>query len=270
MFVSIVSCRFCFIFCVSFFVSDLLFFLLCSVVFAPPIIFFLLTAFLHLSFTSFVLSFIIRLCSLFPVVYLLVFPSCNDVSFFLNNMFVCACFVFAILLLFRSLSTKYLVSFVSFSFCFQHFQKQIPFSPDIWSHFWYSLLTRKSTCSKFHFDRRHSKTKISRFFFRLLTLFMFPLLCVYPPDVPSVHPPHCYSPFFLLPNTFFKKKNFSLPFSLPFIVVKPLCFFSVSFIISSFHLSLWNPFSCSSPFWFRLFSLFHFPILFFRKNKIFS
>ena len=50
--------------------------------------------------------------------------------------------------------------------------------------------------------------------------------------------------FFCRQIFFKKKKNFSLPF----ILARPSCFFSVSFIISSFHLFLWNPFSFSSPF----------------------
>ena len=175
------------------------------------------------------------------------FPSCVHFSFFFKNMFVYACFVFAIFLLFRYLSTKYLVSFAH-SHGFQHFQKPIPFSPDIWSHFWYSLVTKKSPCSNFHFDRSHSYTYVSRFFFHLLTLFMFPLLCMYPPDVPSlfVHPPHCYSPFFvakpfflrgilsllLLQNLVFLF-SFLCHFLFSSLSVKPLQFF-FSFLVSPF------------------------------------
>ena len=124
------------------------------------------------------------------------------------------------------------ISFLSHSHCFQHFQKQNPFSPDIWSHFWYSLLTKKSPCSNFHFDRSHSYTYVSRFFFYLLTL----LSCFHSFVCTLLMFPLSLSTFlivtllFLLPNTFFKKKKHSLPF----IVGKPSCFFSVSFVISSF------------------------------------
>ena len=92
---------------------------------------------------------------------------------------------------------------------------------------------------------------------------MFPLLCMYPPDVPSllVHPTHCCSPFCLLPKIYIKKISLLLLQNLRV---------PVSFINSSFHLFLWNPFSFSSPFGFHLFSLLHFPILFFRKITFLS
>ena len=76
------------------------------------------------------------------------------------------------------------------------------------------MLTKKSPCSNFHFDRPHSFSYVSRVFFCLLTLFMFPLLCMYPPDVPSlfVYPPHCYSPSFCCQTLSFKKKKLLSPF----------------------------------------------------------
>ena len=84
---------------------------------------------------------------------------------------------------------------------------------------------------------------------------MFPLLCMYPPDVPSlfVHTSSLLLSFFLLPNTFFFKEKTFLSLLLLQNLRVP-----VSFIISSCHLFLWTPFSCSSPFLFRLFSLLHF------------
>ena len=132
MFVSILSCRFCFIFlCERFFVSNLFFFLLCSVVFSPPFFFFYLTVFLHLSFISFVGSFLIRFFSIyFPFMYLLVFPFlCSFLSFPQKCLFMLVSFLpfsFCFDLFQQN------ISFLLFhSHCFQHFQKQIPFSMDI-------------------------------------------------------------------------------------------------------------------------------------------
>ena len=183
--------------CERFFVSNLLFFLLCSVVFSPPFFFFFLTVFLHLSFISFVGFFFFLL---FFFMYLLVFPFfCSFLSFPQKCLFM-------------------LVSFLPFSFCFvlivsNIFQNKFLF---LWTFnliFGFPCYQKKSPCSNFHFDRAHSYTFISRFFFYLLTLFMFPLLCVYPTDVRSlfVHPPHCYSPFFVA-KIFSKKKKLFSPF----------------------------------------------------------
>ena len=102
------SCRFCLVAFASFFVWTL--FLLCSVVFSPPFLFFFLTEFLHFVFHVCVGSFLIRLFSCFPCVAPC-FSLLVIISLFPSKMFVYACFVFVIFLLFRSLSTKYLVSF---------------------------------------------------------------------------------------------------------------------------------------------------------------
>ena len=176
-------------------------------------------------------------------------------------------------LVFRSLSTKYLVSCLILVVS-QHFLKN-KFFCFLWTFnliVVYSLLTKKKTpCSNFHFDRVHSNTYVSRVFFYLLTLFMFPLLFVYPPDVPSlfVHPPHCYSPFFLsllfsLPNTSFKKTKKKL-FSPCYCCKTFMSLFSFlcHFLFSS--LSVKTPSASSSLFWFRLFSLLHFQFCSFEK-----
>ena len=197
--------------------------------------------------------------------YLLVFPFfCSFLSFPQKCLFM-------------------LVSFLPFSFCFvlivsNIFQNKFLF---LWTFnliFGFPYYQKKSPCSNFHFDRAHSYTFISRFFFYLLTLFMFPLLCVYPTDVRSlfVHPPHCYSPF-LLPKFFHKKlfspfhcwKTFVLLFSLlhhslfSSLSVKPLQLF-FSFLVSSFFLCCIFNFVLSK----NNFSIsFFFVFFFFEKKK---
>ena len=236
------SCRFCLVASASFFCVNpslfvnLLFSLLCSVVFAPPFIFFFLTVFLHYVFHFFVGSFTIRL--------------------FFYFFFLCIS-LFSLLVIVSLFSSKIclfmLVSFLPFSFCFDLFQqkylfsvsfslfstfskKQIPFFSRHLVSFLVFLANKKTSCSNFHFDRPHSNTYFSRCFFYQLTLFMFPLLCMYPPDCSlSLCPPSSLLlSFFLVAKHFLKKKNFSLPF----IFARPSCFFSVSFFVSSFHLFL--------------------------------
>ena len=197
------------------------------------------------------LLFFVSFFLFFLFVYLLVLPFLCSFLFF-PQKYVCLC-------LFRFCHFHTVsISFhkISRFFCLIHslcfstfFENKFLFLWTFHLIFWYSLLTKKTPCSNFHFDRPRSYTYVSCCFFYLLTLFMFPLLCMYPPDVPSlfVHPPHCYSSFFLLPNTFFKKKNspfcccktFVLLFSLLFrflfssLSVKPLQLF-FSFLVSSF------------------------------------
>ena len=184
-FMSFLSCRFRFIFCVNpslFLTSCFSAFVLSF--FSPPFIFFFLTVFLHLSFMSLLGLFLFVFFFYFSFLCIsMFFPSCVHFSFFLKNVFVSCMFRFCHFPSVFDLFQQNIPFLLPHSHCFQHFQKQIPFSPDIWSHFWYSLLIKKSPCSNFHFDRPHSETYVSRFFFHLLTLFfMFPLLCMYVPS----------------------------------------------------------------------------------------
>ena len=80
----------------------------------------------------------------------------------------------------------------------------------------------------------------------------FPLLCMYPPDVPSlsVHPPHCSSPFFCCQTPSFKKKK---TFS-PFLSLQNLRASFQSPLSFPLFISFCETTSVFSPFWFRLFS----------------
>ena len=240
--------------CERFFVSNLLFFLLCSVVFSPPFFFFFLTVFLHLSFISFVGLFFFVFFFYFSFYVSSCFSLLVFISLFSSKMFVYACFVFAIFLLFR------------FSLFPTFFKNKFLF---LWTFnliFGIPCYQKKSPCSNFHFDRAHSYTFISRFFFYLLTLFMFPLLCVYPTDVRSlfVHPPHCYSPFFVA--KIFSQKTF---LSLSLLENLRASFQSPSSFTLFISFSE-TPSVVLLLFWFRLFSLLHFPSLFFRKITFLS
>ena len=206
---------------------------------------------------------------IFPFVYLLhVFPFLKSLLFFSSKicLFMLVSFL-PFFLLFRSLSTKYLVFLVSFSL-FSTFSKTNSFFSGHLISFLVFLANKKSPCSNFHFDRPHSYTNVSRFFFHLLTLFMFPLLCMYPPDVLSLCPPSSLLlSFFCCQTLLSKKKKLFSP-----------CYCCKTFVLLFsllYHFPLFISF-CETPsvflllFWFRLFSLLHFPILFFRKIKIFE
>ena len=261
------SCRFCLVASASFFVWTLLcflplVFLLCSVVF-----FYTIYLLLFDRFSSFGFSCLCSYSSFFLFFLLcifLFFPSCVHISLFLKKS---VCFM--------------LVSFLPFSFCFDLFQQNISFllshSPCFSTFFqnksfflliFFSFLvfieSGKSPCSNFHFDRPHSNTYVSRFFFYLLTLFMFST----PLYVPSWYSLSLCPPSSLLLSFFFVAKHFEKKkkLSLTFIVPRPSCFFSVSFVVSSFHIFLWNPFSFSSPFWFRLYLCCIFQSCSFEKN----
>ena len=142
-------------------------------------------------------------------------------------------------------STKYLVSFVSFSLFFNIFQNKFFCFPLIYYLvFWCSLLAEKSPCSKFHFDRSHSYADVSRFFFSTcwLSFHVSTPLCVpYWCSLSLCPPSSLLLSFLLLPNTSFKKKKKTF-LSLLVIVAKPSCFFSVSFFSFPFLISL-----CETP-----------------------
>ena len=68
-------------------------------------------------------------------------------------------------------------------------------------------MTTKTQCSNFHFYLPHSDPYFSSCTFSLfLTLFMFPLLFTYPPNVHSLcdYSPHLFFPFFLVEQFLFK------------------------------------------------------------------
>ena len=129
-FLSLLSCRVCFIFCVNaslFLTSCFSSFVL--LFFSPPFIFFFLTVFLHLSFISLLGLFLVVFFFLFFLVC--IFLSCTHFTPFSEKSLFHACFVFDI---FPSVSISFHKKsrvFCLILFVFQHFFKTNPFSLDI-------------------------------------------------------------------------------------------------------------------------------------------
>ena len=143
-------------------------------------------------------------------------------------------FFFAISLQFRSLSTKYLVSLVSFSLFFQPFFITNSFSPYfLFSLFLIFLVNKNSPCSNFFpcliFLILNLMFLVS--FSPYFDCFHVSSPCVYPPDVHSLCPPSSCLLFFLL-GIFSKKKKMSLPFFCKIFVF----LFQSPFSILFFHL----------------------------------
>ena len=217
-------------------------------------------------FFCWVFSYSFFFLSIFLLCIFLFFPSCVHFSLFLKNVCLCL-FRFCH---FPSVSISF--NKISRFFCFilivsNIFKNKFLF---LWTFnliFGIPCYQKKSPCSNFHFDRAHSYTYVSRFFFYLLTLFMFPLLCVYPTDVRSL----CLSTLlivtlpFLLPK-FFHKKTF---LSLSLLENLRASFQSPSSFTLFISFSE-TPSVVLLLFWFRLFSLLHFPSLFFRKITFLS
>ena len=131
-------------------------------------------------------------------------------------------------------------------FVFQHFLKTNSFFSGHLISFLVFLAHKKISLFKFPFWSSSFLYLCLSFLFLSVTLFMFQLLCMYPPDVPSlfVHPPHCYSPFFVAKH-FFQKKNSPFHCCKTFVLQSPLSFplfisfwntlqFFFSFLVSSF------------------------------------
>ena len=181
-------------------------------------------------------------------------------------------FFFAISLLFRSLSTKYLVSLVSFSlFFFNFFQSKFPFH--LWNllSFLLAFLVNKNfPCPHFFpFYLPHSQPYVSRFFFSLFWLSSC-FLSLYVPSWWSLSSSTLlmFTLLFFLLNTFSKTKIPFLSFFLQDLCVS----FQSPFFHSLFRLPV-KPLQFFFSFWFRLFFFGPFSILLFRKyffspNKI--
>ena len=163
-------------------------------------------------------------------------------------------FVFVIFLLFRYLSTKYVISFVfpqniSFRLSFFFGTTKRSESRKVGKHFVFQLFlktnsvfswsissvvflgNKNSPCSNFHFYLPPSYPYVSRFFFSICWLsFHVSSPCMYPLMFPLyVHTSSLLLYFFVAQHLFFSKNIFSLP----------LKFFCKTFI----HVSFWYPFS---------------------------
>ena len=255
--------------CEPFFDSTLLFFL--PLFFCP---------FHHLSssFSSFfVHSSWISFCSFF-VLFSSFFLSCISLFFLFFRHFSfflvkSVCFIFchvpSVSISFHKVSGFACLTL----FVFFNFFTTIPFSP----YFLYSLF-RNSLSTKI------TPVQISRFFLISLILnLMFLVLfssyfdsflvsspCVYLPDVHSLCPPSSFLLFFLCLALFSHQK---MIISLFFFCKIFVFLFSRLFSFSFFFISLWNTFSCSSPFGFVFFSFgrfqsYPFEKYFFSPNKI--
>ena len=255
MFVSILSCRFCFIFCVNaslFLTSCFSSFVL---LFISPPFFFFLTVFLHFVFHFFCCVFSSSFFFLFFLLCIfLFFPSCVHFSLFLKN--VCLC-------LFRFCHR---VSFVSFSL-FPTFSKTNSFSSGHLISFLVFIANKKISLFKFPFWL----CSFLYFYFSFLFLSVDSFhvstpLCV-PTDVRSL----CLSTLLIV----------TLPFLLPKFLHKKT-FLSLS-LLENLRASFQSPSSFTlfisfseTPsvvlllFWFRLFSSLHFPSLFFRRITFLS
>ena len=148
--------------------------------------------------------------SIFPLVYLLVFPFlCSFLSF--PQKYVCLClFRFchfpSVSISFNKISRFFcLVLFV-----FQHFLKTKSFFSWYLISFLVFLVSGISPCSNLHFDRPHSYTFVSRFFFSFCWL-SFHVSCplyVYSRCFLSWSTLLVVTLLFFVAKHFFSKKNF--------------------------------------------------------------
>ena len=259
--VSILSCRFCFIFCVN-----------ASLFLTSCFSSFVLLFFLHRFSSSFwpFFSFVFHFfCWVFSYSFFFYFSfyvsSCFSLLVFIclfsSKMFVYACFVFAIFLLFRSLSTKYLVSFVSFSL-FPTFSKTNSFFSGHLISFLVFLANKKNSQFKIPFW--------SSSFLFLCFSFLFPSVDSFHVSTPWYVPSWCslsLCPPSSLLLSLFCCQNFS----------KKKTFLSL-LLLENLRASFQSPLSfplfisfSETPsvvlllFWFRLFSLLHFQFCSFEK-----
>ena len=144
------------------------------------------------------------------------------------------------------------------------FQGHIPASPKIYSpNFWCFFLTTKTPCSNFHFYLPRSDPYFSRVFSSYFDSLHVSSPFTYTPDVHSlcVYSPHLFYPFFLVEQFLFQNTVSFVSLSKTFV------FHSVASFIFFFHLSLWNPFSFSSPFCSSFFHFAFFPSCSFEKTR---